>query len=61
MEEAYQDEKQRGHSEAVSIADRQAADDGELEAEHAKFGSNGSSNNGNGSSGGASGNGKVGT
>ncbi len=59
MEEAYQDEKQRGHSETVSIADRQAAEGGKAEAEHAQSGRNGSSSNGNGSSGVANGVGKV--
>lgn len=62
MEEAYADEKQQGQSDTVNIADRQDAERGTAEAEHAKSASNGSSsNNGNGSSGGANGAGKVGT
>ncbi len=59
VEEAYQDEKQRAHDEAVDMADRQDAERGKAEAEYAKSGSNRSSSNGNGSSGNANGTGKV--
>ena len=61
VEEAYQDEKQRGHNETVDIADRQNSERGKAEAEYAKSGSNDSSSrsNGNGSSGNANGTGKV--
>ena len=60
VEEAYQDEKQRGHNETVNIADGQDAERGKAEAEYANAGSNGSSSsNGSGISGDANGAGKV--
>ncbi len=53
VENAYEEDKQRGHSETVSIIDKQSAERGVEEAQHAKSGedsSEGSSSNGNGSS-----------
>jgi len=53
VEDAYEEDKQRGHSETVSIIDKQSAERGIQEAQHAKSGEDGSdcsSSNGNGSS-----------
>jgi len=61
VEDAYKEDKQRGHSETVSIIDKQSAERGIQEAQHAKSGEDGSdssSSNGNGSSSSSSSNGK---
>ena len=53
VEDAYKEDKQRGLSETVSIGDKQSAERGIQEAQHAKSGEDGSdssSSNGDGSS-----------